>query len=128
MSDETPACKFRYLLETHQLGESLFAWIGEYLAANCFQNNRGTIVDAPIIVASATFVKSGLILQAKKNITSKSIVFIESAIGSEAGYGSIIDPGRGNGSIDSHCSLLNRTTGCCLNVSPQTTLSRLLPH
>ena len=29
--DETTICKFRHLLETHQLGQQLFARIGEYL-------------------------------------------------------------------------------------------------
>ncbi len=52
--DETTICTFRHLLETHQLGEQLFARIGEYLAAQGLQVNRGTIVDATIISAPSS--------------------------------------------------------------------------
>ena len=44
--DETTICKFRHLLEAHQIGEQLFARIGAYLAAHGLQVSRGTIVDA----------------------------------------------------------------------------------
>ena len=47
--DETTICKFRHLLEAHQVGRRLFARIGEYLAAQGLQVSRGTIVDATII-------------------------------------------------------------------------------
>src|SRR5215831_19917784 len=47
--DETTICKFRHLLEAHQLGEQLFARIGEYLATRGMKVSRGTIVDATII-------------------------------------------------------------------------------
>ena len=49
--DETTICKFRHLLEAHQVGAQLFARIGEYLAEQGLQVNRGTIVDATIISA-----------------------------------------------------------------------------
>ncbi|MGZ8383672.1 MAG: IS5 family transposase [Nitrospira sp.] len=49
--DETTICKFRHLLEAHQLGERLCARIGTYLAEQGLQVNRGTIVDATIISA-----------------------------------------------------------------------------
>ena len=49
--DETTICKFRHLLETHQLGQHLFARIGEYLTKQRLQVSRGTIVDATIISA-----------------------------------------------------------------------------
>ena len=52
--DETTICKFRHLLEVHQLGEQLFARIGEYLAKQGLQVSRGTIVDATIINASSS--------------------------------------------------------------------------
>lgn len=52
--DETTICKFRHLLEAHQLGERLFARIGEYLAAQGMQVRRGTIVDATIISAPSS--------------------------------------------------------------------------
>ena len=52
--DETTICKFRHLLEAHQLGEQLFARIGEYLAAQGVTVSRGTIVDATIIAAPSS--------------------------------------------------------------------------
>jgi IS5 family transposase len=52
--DEPTICKFRHLLEAHQLGEQLFARIGEYLAKQGVQVNRGTIVDATIISAPSS--------------------------------------------------------------------------
>ena len=52
--DETTICKFRHLLEAHQLGEQLFARIGEYLASQGMQVSRGTIVDATIINAPSS--------------------------------------------------------------------------
>ncbi len=45
--DETTICKFRHLLEAHQLGQQLFARIGAHLATQGLQVNQGTIVDAP---------------------------------------------------------------------------------
>jgi len=52
--DETTICKFRHLLEAHQLGEQLFARIGSYLAAHGMTVSRGTIVDATIISAPSS--------------------------------------------------------------------------
>jgi IS5 family transposase len=52
--DETTICKFRHLLEAHQLGEQLFARIGAYLATQGMKVNRGTIVDATIINAPSS--------------------------------------------------------------------------
>lgn len=52
--DETTICKFRHLLETHQLGQQLFARIGEYLTKQGLQVSRGTIVDATIISAPSS--------------------------------------------------------------------------
>jgi transposase, IS5 family len=52
--DETTICKFRHLLEAHWLGARLFAQMGEYLAKQGLQVNRGTIVDATIISAPSS--------------------------------------------------------------------------
>jgi IS5 family transposase len=46
--DETTICKFRHLLEAHQIGEQLFARIREHLTKHGLQVNPGTIVDATI--------------------------------------------------------------------------------
>ncbi|MBS0181788.1 MAG: IS5 family transposase [Nitrospira sp.] len=52
--DETTICKFRHLLEAHQLGKWLFARIGAHLATHGLQVNQGTIVDATIISAPSS--------------------------------------------------------------------------
>lgn len=58
--DETTICKFRHLMERHNLGDGLFQRVGEYLAENGLRVSRGTIVDASIIDApSSTKNKEG---------------------------------------------------------------------
>lgn len=52
--DETTVCKFRHLLEAHNLGDQLFALIAEYLEDNGLKVNTGTIVDASIIDAPSS--------------------------------------------------------------------------
>ena len=58
--DETTVCKFRHLLEAHNLGDRLFALINDYLQENGLKVSTGTIVDATIIDApSSTKNKEG---------------------------------------------------------------------
>ena len=52
--EETTICKFRHLLDAHQVGQQLFARIGAYLAAHGLKVSRGTIVDATIISAPSS--------------------------------------------------------------------------
>ena len=52
--DETTICKFRHLLERHNLGDRLFALIAEYLQENGLKVSTGTIVDATIITAPSS--------------------------------------------------------------------------
>lgn len=52
--DESTICNFRHLLEAHNLGDRLFALIGEYLQDNGLKVNTGTIVDATIISAPSS--------------------------------------------------------------------------
>jgi IS5 family transposase len=52
--DETTLCKFRHLLETHQLGKALFEQVHRHLEAQGIRISRGTIVDATIINAPSS--------------------------------------------------------------------------
>src|SRR5467141_1380300 len=52
--DETTVCKFRHLLEEHDLGRSLFDEVQRQLAAKGLKIARGTIVDATIISAPSS--------------------------------------------------------------------------
>lgn len=52
--DATTLLKFRRLLEKHQLGQALFAKVGEALQAQGLKVGTGTIVDATIIGAPSS--------------------------------------------------------------------------
>jgi len=49
--DETTVCKFRHLLEEHQLGEQILGQVNLHLEAKGVRITRGTIVDATILHA-----------------------------------------------------------------------------
>jgi IS5 family transposase len=49
--DETTLCKFRHLLERHDLGTELFQRVHEHLEQRGLKLSAGTIVDASIIHA-----------------------------------------------------------------------------
>ena len=52
--DETTACRFRHLLEEHDLGKRLFEEVGRHLQAKGLKVSAGTIVDATIISAPSS--------------------------------------------------------------------------
>jgi IS5 family transposase len=52
--DETTICKFRHLLERHDLGSAIFHEINAHLGAQGIQVSGGTIVDATIIDAPSS--------------------------------------------------------------------------
>ena len=49
--NETTICKFRHLMEKHNLGDHLFRLVNQYLKEKGLRVSRGTIVDASIISA-----------------------------------------------------------------------------
>jgi len=52
--DETTVCRFRHLLEEHDLGRQLFDEVQRHLADNGLKVATGTIVDATISAPSST--------------------------------------------------------------------------
>ncbi len=52
--DETTVCKFRHLLEAHNLGHQLFEEVARHLQAQGLKVSSGTIVDATIINAPSS--------------------------------------------------------------------------
>ena len=54
--DETTLCKFRHLLERHDLGSALFQRVHEHLEQHGLRLSAGTIVDATIIHAPSSTV------------------------------------------------------------------------
>lgn len=57
--DETTICKFRHLLEAHELGRTLFDRVNAHLAARGIKVSGGTIVDATIIAAPSSTKNAG---------------------------------------------------------------------
>jgi IS5 family transposase len=57
--DETTICKFRHLMERHNLGDELFRLVNVYLEENGMKLSRGTIVDASIISAPSSTKNKG---------------------------------------------------------------------
>ena len=52
--DETTVCKFRHLLEEHDLGRRMLAEVNQHLASRGVRISTGTIVDATIIQAPSS--------------------------------------------------------------------------
>jgi len=52
--DETTVCKFRHLLERHELGRHIFEQVGAHLQGQGFKLSTGTIVDATLIAAPSS--------------------------------------------------------------------------
>ena len=52
--DETTVCKFRHLLEQHELGRRIFEEVGRHLQTQGLKVSTGTIVDATIINAPSS--------------------------------------------------------------------------
>jgi IS5 family transposase len=52
--EETTVCRFRHLLEQHDLGRPLFDEVYRHLAAKGLKIATGTIVDATIITAPSS--------------------------------------------------------------------------
>ena len=52
--DETTICKFRHLLETHDLGERIFQEVNTHLEEKGLRLSEGTIMDATIINAPSS--------------------------------------------------------------------------
>jgi IS5 family transposase len=54
LPDETTILNFRHLLESHELGQSLFAEINDHLSSKGYGLREGTIIDATLIEAPAS--------------------------------------------------------------------------
>ena len=52
--DETTVCRFRHLLEQHEMGRRLFEQVHVHLEKHGIKVSKGTIVDATIISAPSS--------------------------------------------------------------------------
>src|SRR5215469_1821793 len=64
--DETTVCRFRHLLETHDLGQQLFDEVQRHLAAKGLKMATGTIVDATSSTKNADKARDPEMHQTKK--------------------------------------------------------------
>ena len=110
--DETTSCKFRHLLEAHQLGQQRFARIGAYLATHGMKVNQGTIVDATIISAPSSTKNRQKERDPKMHQTKKGNQWY---FGMEAPVG-----------VDSQTKLIHSVAATAANVHDSQVLPKLL--
>jgi IS5 family transposase len=72
--DETTICKFRQLLEQHDLGRALFQAVHEHLDRHGLRLSTGTIVDATIIHAPSSTKNATQAREAHVGVDSRSKV------------------------------------------------------
>ncbi len=110
--DETTICKFRHVLEAHNLGERLFVLVREYLAENGLKVNGGTIVDATIIAAPSSTKNSDKARDPEMRQTKK---------GNQWHFGMKAHIG-----VDSRTKLIHSVVATPANVHDSQALPRLL--
>ena len=110
--DETTICKFRHLLEAHNLGDQLFVLIGEHLEENGLKVNTGTIVDATIISAPAS---------TKNKDKSRDPEMHQVRKGNQWYFGM-----KGPIGVDSHSKLIHSVVATAANVHDSQVLGKLL--
>lgn len=110
--DETTICKFRHLMERHNLGDELFHLINTYLQENGMKVNRGTIVDASIIQAPGSTKNRDKQRDPEMGATRK---------GNQWYFGMKLHIG-----VDSHSKLIHSAVATAANVHDATVLEDLL--
>ena len=110
--DETTVCRFRHLLETHQLGVKLFKTVNRHLATRGLRVTTGTIVDATIISAPSS----------TKNVAqARDPEMHQTAKGKQWYFGMKAQVG-----VDSRTKLIHSVTATAANVADATVLPQLL--
>jgi transposase, IS5 family len=110
--DETTVCRFRHLLETHDLGQQLFAEVQQHLAANGLRIATGTIVDATIITAPSSTKNADKARDPEMHQTKKGNQWY---FGMKAHFG-----------VDSRTKLIHAVVATPANVADSVVLPNLL--
>jgi len=110
--DETTVCRFRHLLETHDLGRQLFAAVQRHLAANGLKIATGTIVDAMIINAPSSTKNADKARDPEMHQTKKGNQWY---FGMKAHFG-----------VDSRTKLIHAVVATPANVADSAVLPNLL--
>ena len=110
--DETTVCRFRHLLETHDLGQQLFDEVQRHLAANGLKVATGTIADATIISAPSSTKNADKARDPEMHQTKKGNQWY---FGMKAHLG-----------VDSRTKLIHAVVATPANVADSTVLPELL--
>ena len=110
--DETTLCKFRHLLERHELGSALFQQVHEHLKQHGLNLSRGTIVDATIIHAPSSTKNAAKARDPEMHQTKKGNQWY---FGMKAHIG-----------VDSRTKLIHSVVATAANVADATVLPDLL--
>jgi IS5 family transposase len=110
--DETTICKFRHLMERHNLGDQLFHLVNQYLQEYGLKVNRGTIVDASIISAPSS---------AKNKKKQRDPEMHQTKKGNQWFFGMKAHIG-----VESHAKLIHHVVDTAANVHDSVVLEELL--
>jgi transposase, IS5 family len=110
--DETTVCRFRHLLEAHDLGQQLFDEVQRHLAAKGLKVATGTIVDATIISAPSSTKNADKARDPEMHQTKKDNQWY---FGMKAHFG-----------VDSRTKLIHAVVATPANVADSTVLPDLL--
>jgi IS5 family transposase len=110
--DETTVCRFRHLLEEHDLGRRLFDEVQRHLAAKGLRVATGTIVDATIINAPASTKNADKARDPEMHQTKK---------GNQWYFGM-----KGHFGVDSRSKLIHTVVATPANVADSAVLPDLL--
>jgi IS5 family transposase len=110
--DETTVCRFRHLLEEHDVGRRLFDEVQRHLAAKGLKVATGTIVDATIINAPSSTKNADKARDPEMHQTKKGNQWY---FGMKAHFG-----------IDSRSKLIHAVQATPANVADSTVLPNLL--
>src|SRR5215472_15823655 len=110
--DETTVCRFRHLLEQHDLGRQLFDEVQRHLAAQGLKVATGAIVDATILNAPSSTKNARKARDPEMHQTKK---------GQQWYFGM-----KGHFGVDSHSKLIHAVVTTPANVADSTVLPDLL--
>jgi len=110
--DETTICRFRHLLEAHDLGARMFAAVLDHLEAKGLKISTGTIVDATIIHAPSSTKNAGQARDPEMHQTKK---------GNQWYFGM-----KGHFGVDSRLKLFHSVVATAANVHDSEVLGDLL--
>jgi len=110
--DETTVCRFRHLLEAHDLGRRLFEEVQRHLAERGLKVSTGTIVDATIINAPSSTKNAKQARDPERHQTKK---------GNQGYFGMTAHLG-----VASRLKLIHSVAATAANVADSTVLPELL--